>query len=231
LGLYGHATVYGAFLYGSAGAVQRAARATALSEARARVHDMPVAAFATRLQQYALSFAALAMALLGDEAIDLLSNGKFGEAYILAAILILAVFVQTSLFVHDSLALTRYTAQASAKIATAAGVVGFVAMIPLVLAYGALGAVLAALVQALFHRFRLVRLIEGHIRPQAHTKQLSIVAGVLGILWARSLWSVEIEIRLLCLMGLVVLWLCFSGANRLMAAVLGGILARRRRGN
>jgi O-antigen/teichoic acid export membrane protein len=192
---------------------------------------MPVAAFATRLQQYGLSFAALAMALLGDEAINLLSNGKFGEAYVLAAILILAVFVQTSLFVHDSLALTRYAAQASAKIATAAGVVGFVAMIPLVLAYGALGAVIAALVQALFHRFRLVRLIEGRTRPQAHTKQLAIVAGVLGILWVRSLWSVEIEIRLLGLTGLAVLWLHFSGAGRVAAVALGGILARRRRGD
>ena len=156
LGIYRHSQQYMNLAKSGANAISFAAWPVALDEARTPEKGFPKLAQVWPSAQLGLALAGVAMATFGENAIGLLTHGKFTRAYIFATLWIIFVMFENASKAAVAIIYVFNLGIASQRIALLASVLAVTLMVPSVYWFGAYGAIFANFVSATVYRGLIV---------------------------------------------------------------------------
>lgn len=156
LGIFRHSQQYMNLAKSGVNAVSFATWPAALEEARAPEKGFPHLGRVWPATQLGLGLTGLLMATLGSDAIDLLTHGKFGAAYVFATLWIVFVMFENAAKPAVAVVYAHNQGVANQRLALLGSVSSVALMIPLVAWLGAYGAVLGNFVSVLIYRSLVV---------------------------------------------------------------------------
>jgi O-antigen/teichoic acid export membrane protein len=152
LGILAHAATYQSMALGVGKAISRAVWPMTLDEARANPSSMPVTRVSSALIHFIFGALGIAIAAVGFEAINFISNGKFGEAAVFASALVAVLLVQHAGRNAMGVAYSQGKGAALSRNALVAGIVGIAVSLVAIPLFGAAGSILG-----MFARFAVFR--------------------------------------------------------------------------
>ncbi len=161
LGLLAHAGTYQGFVLGVCKAISRSVWPATLDEARRNPADMPITRTSSAAIHFFIGAVGIGLAAIGHEAINLISNGKFGNSAPIAATLVAMLLIQHAGRNGLGVVFVRGLGEKLSRIAFIAGLIGIAISLSAIPSFGVAGVIAGIFARFAIYRVGLYRLTRG----------------------------------------------------------------------
>jgi len=183
LGFLAHAGTYQGFVLGICKAISRSVWPATLDEARRDPANMPITRVSSAAIHFFIGAVGIGLAAIGRDAIDLISNDKFGDSAPIATAMVATLLIQHAARNALGVVFTRGLGERLSRISFFAGLAGIAVSLSAIPYFGMNGVIAGMLTRFVVYRAGLYHLTRGYgLRFQDHW----IPAGLLAIIltWA-----------------------------------------------
>jgi O-antigen/teichoic acid export membrane protein len=202
VGVLGHARLYHGLLLAFANAVGHNVRASSLDEARNPRSPFDATRRAWTPVQIAIACLGVVFAFVGQEIVDIVSNGKFTEAAAYIPPLFLIALLQTTEQPANAIICASTRAASATWTRTIMGLASFIILIPTIVFFGIKGMLVVCIVEAVAYRsyLRILASRERSVPFYDHivvSGSSAIIAGMACMHWASPTLTIRLGLIML----------------------------------